>query len=278
MKQRIITGACLTIVVGLFIYFSKIPYVLNIFVLVLSILGTYEIYKATKTENKKVCLFSSLIADILISFLKIPYYDIVTSVLFVALILLFIPLMTHFEEISSDKMTPWKVFVFTVALPLSFKTFVEIRSVKNGIYYVILVLITTAFTDIFAQLTGMAFGKHKMCKKLSPNKTVEGSVGGILTTLVLILVLTALFSKYKNIQVNFGLLCLYCVLVSVIGQFGDLSMSVIKRICGIKDYGKLLPGHGGILDRFDSMLFTAPFTLIFYNISENSGGLFPMVL
>lgn len=278
MKQRIITGACLTIVVGLFVYFSKIPYVLNTFVLILSVFGTYEIYKATKTDNKKVWLFSSFIADILISFLKTPYYDIVTSVLFAALILLFIPLMTHFEEISSDKITPWKVFVFTVALPLSFKTFVEIRSVKNGIYYVILVLITTAFTDIFAQLTGMAFGKHKMCRKLSPNKTVEGSVGGILTTLVLILVLTTLFSKYKNIQVNFGLLCLYCVLVSVIGQFGDLSMSVIKRICGIKDYGKLLPGHGGILDRFDSMLFTAPFTLIFYNIFESSGGLFPMVL
>ena len=278
MKQRIITGACLTIVVGLFVYFSKIPYVLNTFVLILSIFGTYEIYKATKTENKKVWLFSSFIADILISFLKIPYYDIVSSVLFVALILLFIPLMTHFEEISSDKIAPWKVFVFTVALPLFFKTFVEIRSVENGIYYVILVLITTAFTDIFAQLTGMAFGKHKMCKKLSPNKTVEGSVGGILTTLVLILALAALFSKYKNIQVNFGLLCLYCVLVSVIGQFGDLSMSVIKRICGIKDYGKLLPGHGGILDRFDSMLFTAPFTLIFYNIFESSGGLFPMVL
>ncbi len=278
MKQRIITGACLTIVVGLFVYFSKFPYVLNTFVFILSIFGTYEIYKATKTDNKKVWLFSSFIADILISFLKIPYYNIVTSVLFAALILLFVPLMTHFEEISSDKITPWKVFVFTVALPLSFKTFVEIRSVKNGIYYVILVLITTAFTDIFAQLTGMAFGKHKMCRKLSPNKTVEGSVGGILTTLVLILVLTAPFSKYKNIQVNFGLLCLYCVLVSVIGQFGDLSMSVIKRICGIKDYGKLLPGHGGILDRFDSMLFTAPFTLIFYNIFKISGGLFPMVL
>lgn len=247
-------------------------------VLILSIFGTYENYKATKTDNKKVWFFSSFIADILIFFLKIPYYDIVTSVLFVTLFLLFIPLMTHFEEISSDKITPWKVFIFTVALPLSFKTFVEIRSVRNGIYCVILVLITTAFTDIFAQLTGMAFGKHKMYRKLSPNKTVEGSVGGILTPLVLILVLTALFSKYKNIQINFGLLCLYCVSASVIGQFGDLSMSVIKRICGIKDYGKLLPGHGGILDRFDSMLFTAPFTLIFYNISESSGGLFPMVL
>lgn len=278
MKQRIITGACLTVVIGLFIYFSYIPYVMNSLVFLLSFFGTYELYKAGKAEKNKAWLFSSFFIDILISFLKIPFYDIVTSVLFASLILVFSSLMSNFEEISSDKITPFKIFMLSAALPLSFKSFVELRAFEHGIYYIILVVLTTAFTDIFAQLTGMAFGKHKMCKKLSPNKTIEGSAGGVVVTLVVILVLTYAFSRYKDIQVNYALLCLYSILVSITGQFGDLSMSVIKRICGIKDYGRLLPGHGGVLDRFDSMFFTAPLTLIFYNIFKSSGGLFPMVL
>ena len=122
-----------------------------------------------------------------------------------------------------------------------------------------LVLFTAFGTDVFAYFTGMAIGKHKLCPKISPKKTVEGSIGGILGSVIL--------------SGAFGLalvpeLFLHCLIIGFLGsiaaQFGDLTASIFKRKMGIKDYGNLIPGHGGILDRFDSVLFTAP--MIYYYI------------
>lgn len=102
--------------------------------------------------------------------------------------------------------------------------------------------------------------------KVSPNKTIEGSLGGLLFGVLLALLGGIVVEKFVKIEVNYGTLALWALMTSVVGQFGDLSMSVIKRICGIKDYGNLLPGHGGILDRFDSHLFAVPFYLSFLHI------------
>jgi phosphatidate cytidylyltransferase len=118
----------------------------------------------------------------------------------------------------------------------------------------------TAFgTDIMAYFTGYAIGKHKLCPKISPKKTIEGSIGGILGSVLL----CGLFGYF----VIPGLL-LHCIIIGVLGgvvsQFGDLTASIFKRKMGIKDYGNLIPGHGGILDRFDSVLFTAP--MVYYYI------------
>jgi phosphatidate cytidylyltransferase len=122
-----------------------------------------------------------------------------------------------------------------------------------------LVLLTAFGTDIMAYFTGYAFGRHKLAPKISPKKTVEGSIGGILGSVLL----CGLFGYFFA-----PVLLIHCIIIGVLGgiisQFGDLTASIFKRKMGIKDYGNLIPGHGGILDRFDSVLFTAP--LVYYYI------------
>lgn len=122
-----------------------------------------------------------------------------------------------------------------------------------------LIIITAFGTDIMAYFTGFALGKHKLCPKISPKKTIEGSIGGILGSVIL----SGLFGYFFVPDI-----LLHCIIIGVLGgivsQFGDLTASIFKRKMGIKDYGNLIPGHGGILDRFDSVLFTGP--MVYYYI------------
>ena len=122
-----------------------------------------------------------------------------------------------------------------------------------------LVVLTAFGTDIMAYFSGFLFGKHKLCPKISPKKTIEGSIGGTLGSVVL----SGLFGFFFAPEI-----LVHCLIIGVLGgivsQFGDLTASIFKRKMGIKDYGNLIPGHGGILDRFDSVLFTGP--LVYYYI------------
>ena len=122
-----------------------------------------------------------------------------------------------------------------------------------------LIVLTAFGTDIMAYFSGVFFGKHKLCPKISPKKTIEGSIGGIFGSVIL----SGLFS-----WIFIPRLLIHCVIIGLLGgivsQFGDLTASIFKRKMGIKDYGNLIPGHGGILDRFDSVLFTAP--MVYYYI------------
>lgn len=122
-----------------------------------------------------------------------------------------------------------------------------------------LVVLTAFGTDIMAYFSGFLFGKHKLCPKISPKKTIEGAIGGTLGSVIL----SGLFGFFFAPEV-----LVHCLIIGVMGgivsQFGDLTASIFKRKMGIKDYGNLIPGHGGILDRFDSVLFTGP--LVYYYI------------
>ena len=104
----------------------------------------------------------------------------------------------------------------------------------------------------------MAFGKHKLAPVISPKKTVEGAAGGVLGATVLMLLVVYLFNTHAGLDIHYGAAALMGAVGAVIGQVGDLSFSIIKRQTGIKDYGHIFPGHGGVLDRFDSVIFVAP--------------------
>ena len=151
----------------------------------------------------------------------------------------------------------------SILVTLLFKAISSVRILDHGFFCLMFAVLSGCVTDIFAYLTGKSLGRHKLCPVISPNKTVEGSIGGIVGTVAVLLSLGFTLEKANVMQVNLSALTIYALLSSIIGQFGDLSMSAVKRCLGVKDYGTLFPGHGGILDRFDSLLFIAPFTCLF---------------
>ena len=133
--------------------------------------------------------------------------------------------------------------------------------------------VTVWVCDSFALFTGMAFGKHKLAPYVSPKKTVEGSVGGLVFAVLACILYTVVLDKAFSLSLPLWSAVLYGIVGSTAGQIGDLSLSVIKRGAGIKDYGNLFPGHGGVWDRFDSILFAAPlFELLYLHILPRIGG------
>lgn len=147
-------------------------------------------------------------------------------------------------------------------IPYFLSAFVRLRLGEGqlGIYYILLPLVSAFSSDAFAYFSGLAFGKHKLAPSLSPKKTVEGSVGGLCGAIVGCLIYGLVMGIGFDLGVNYFAMMVYGVLGSVISQMGDLSFSYIKRQSGIKDFGAIFPGHGGVLDRFDSVIFCAPLT------------------
>ncbi|WP_311198566.1 phosphatidate cytidylyltransferase [Jeotgalibaca sp. MA1X17-3] len=134
-----------------------------------------------------------------------------------------------------------------------------------GFFTVMFVLFIVWSTDIGAYLLGMKFGKTKLAPVISPNKSIEGAVGGVATAVVVSLIYVTF---YNQMNLSILLLVFLTILLSVVGQLGDLTESAFKRYFGVKDSGKILPGHGGILDRFDSLLFVMPLFQIFLSIYQ----------
>ena len=145
-----------------------------------------------------------------------------------------------------------------VLIPLALSSWTRILMMDNGRYYILIPLVLCFGTDSAAYFVGCAIGKHKMAPIISPKKSWEGAVGGVLGGILLMFLYTLVLDRCFHMEVRYAA----CILYGIMGAFtcviGDLAFSVIKRQTGIKDYGNLLPGHGGILDRFDSMTFVAP--------------------
>jgi phosphatidate cytidylyltransferase len=125
---------------------------------------------------------------------------------------------------------------------------------KNGVYIFALVFVAAWMCDIFAYFTGRLLGKHKLAPHLSPKKTVEGSIGGIIFSILGCMLYGFVVNKVKGLSANYLVLALLGLVLSIISQIGDLWASLIKREHGVKDYSRMLPGHGGVMDRFDSIL------------------------
>lgn len=262
LKTRIKTAIVLIIIIGVLICFSHVPYVMQSFVALISCLGIYELYKVTGNLKPVVPFIVSEVIALAISFFEIPYYNIILAVCFPIAVIAFLLLMKFYGKYSFDKW--YKVFPLALMIPLFYSTFTSIRNLDNGLYFIFLFAIVCAISDTGAYFVGKAMGKHKLAPNVSPKKTIEGSIGGMISALVVVLIAGFIVDMVTDLSVNYLFLSIYTLIASVIEQIGDLSMSVIKRVAGVKDYSNLLPGHGGILDRFDSYMFAAPFTLLFY--------------
>ena len=168
-------------------------------------------------------------------------------------------------------------FMSSVALPFAFSSFLKLNNIgdwfegfthEEGIYFVGLSFACSWLTDTFAYIVGVKFGKHKMAPVLSPKKSVEGAIGGVvITSLFNVLILFLFTVGCKNLYdytlfgesaIKYLLIIPVSMILSLVSMLGDLSASAIKRNFGIKDYSQLIPGHGGIMDRFDSCIFVAP--------------------
>lgn len=147
-----------------------------------------------------------------------------------------------------------------IVIPWLLTAIVRLRVMDFGRINLGVALILAMTADTGAYFVGRACGKHKLAPVISPKKTVEGAVGGVLITVLVMELYCLIFDKGFGYDMHYGAAALYGVIGSVLSIVGDLTFSVIKRQVGIKDYGKLLPGHGGILDRFDSMIVVAPLT------------------
>ena len=160
-----------------------------------------------------------------------------------------------FADLSAHYMTTLYIIVSFVSLTL-------IRYITNGGYYFVMVFLASWVCDVFAYFVGMAIGKHKLIPEVSPKKTIEGAIGGVVcTTLAFVLYGYIITLINDAITPNYLILAILGFVLSIVAQFGDLIASLIKREHGIKDYGRLFPGHGGVLDRFDSILAVSPVLL-----------------
>ena len=155
-----------------------------------------------------------------------------------------------------------EIFMIVSYVVISFTSLSLIRYLEKGLYHFFLIFGSAWVTDIFALLSGMAFGKHKLAPQISPKKTVEGAIGGVIGSTVVVIIYSVLIDKFTDVDVNYVALVIFAIVLSFVGQAGDLLASVIKREHNVKDYGTLLPGHGGIMDRFDSVLAVSTVLLL----------------
>lgn len=261
MKTRILTGAGITCLILSVLALSHIPWILSAVIGVLCVTAVWELYGAVGLRSNKPLLYVSLALAAGISFFPVPSDPYFILAVFLGIIGLAVWFMYHVGK--RDTVPLWAALLFALGMVSLYNTVPLLRQTENGLYLLGLSILTPVITDIGAYFTGRSLGKHKMAPTISPNKTVEGAVGGIVCTTVLGMLAAFILDRSGIFSVSYGMLFLYLLIASVMAEFGDLALSAIKRIVAIKDYGKLFPGHGGVLDRFDSLLFVLPVTCLF---------------
>lgn len=258
-KQRLISGIILVIIAFVTLYFGGM---LTLLVTAgISLIGMYELLHVIKIEKSALAViaYSGAVLYYVLVLLNLNQYDI--PLMLLILVMLFAVYVFTFPkyEISGVAIAFFSIFYVTVMLSCIYK----VRVLENGAYMVVLIFLSAWGNDTLAYCAGRLFGKHKMSPVLSPKKTIEGAVGGVIGAGVLGFLYGRIAENFITedyaLAPAFALVCAVGGLISIVG---DLGASAIKRNYEIKDYSNLIPGHGGILDRFDSIIFTAP--IIYY--------------
>ena len=263
MKKRIISAiVALIIIVPLIIYGGK-PF--QIGVGILSVLGLKELIDLKKHHKKypDLMIIFSYICLLLLVYSEFDGYSIAFGLTYRGIALTLLTLLIPTVLYKKDKYTTKDAFYLITSvlfLGLVFNGLILLRVLS--IWHLVYLVLITTMTDMFAMLMGMAFGKHKLIPHVSPNKTIEGSVlGTLVATCVASIFYVNMISDANIIKVIFVTICL-----SIVGQFGDLLFSKIKRENDIKDFSNIMPGHGGILDRLDSLIFVLLAYIILFSV------------
>lgn len=256
MKQRSISAAILTVVLLLFFLFSGYAPVPRILAILLSAASLAEIlYMSGKVQSLPVLLTAaaSAVAIPLLPPVTETAIPLAATALVLILALVFFAKaskLSHHQTIS--------VALIVLLVPLFFSALVALREMPEGLCWFAAVFVAAWSSDVGGYVFGRIFGKYKLAKKISPNKTIEGLIGCYVTGAAGLLIAGFISRVVGGYEVNLISLGVCSLIGTTAGVLGDLSASAIKRRFGIKDFGKLIPGHGGIMDRFDSVLFVAP--------------------
>ncbi len=280
MKQRVITALSLLALLAVVVWRIYTPVFVAV-IAIFSAIAANEIMHCAKIKNKFILIVGTVFAFFVPVFANPTVLEPIVStekwgeiigfvpkiVYIIALVFVFFLAMlkdyknTKFEQVAIS-------FVASIFVPFGFSVLVILRDIAGykeqfGVYLIFYGLICALGTDVGAQLTGMAIGKHKMSPNISPKKTVEGAVGGIVVGLLFNLAAILLYNKFAVTPIDTKtIIILMCAapFIEFMSMMGDLSASVLKRNFDVKDFGKIFPGHGGVMDRFDSSMFTLPLT------------------
>lgn len=280
MKQRIITGLIfVAIVAGIILPGQKYTILPILFFAAVAFVVTHELGLAFKARGFTLPPILPILAAALTlapsalvltgmhagtakpaSAAALSYFMIFTAMAFVMVV----TLIRRGPDALPQAALHALILVY-VAFPLSSPS-VILTSIPDGFHWMLIGLISPWISDVFAYFSGSAFGRRKIVPRLSPKKTLEGCIGGLIGTMLVMMLYFWLFMQGRetvsnSLAENMVLAAVAGLMLSAASQMGDWLASAIKRWCGVKDFGTILPGHGGILDRFDSVLFTLPMTL-----------------
>ncbi len=263
MRTRIITGTVLAATLGVLVYFGEgeLAFLFNGLCLLLAGVAAYEFMLMSRHgQSKRWHDYFSVLSTLLLTLVAIltlqNFGFFIYMVISITGLLLFYALL-YVVEISFTKEDFAHHFLTILYCSLGFIAFAYLRF--RGLELIIYVFLVAMLTDVFAYFIGIKFGKHRLAEHISPKKSIEGAIAG----LIIGGGLASIFAYYFNvIDFDFIWILLLSFAASAIGQIGDLIASKFKREAGIKDYSHIFPGHGGVLDRFDSSLFVAIFLML----------------
>ena len=245
------------VVAALLIFGNK--YVIDILFAVVAIIALYE-YNHALRSKAKIIQWVGYLACCLIGFIHIIPAEYLISIIGILIpttvLILFLYVILSNMKVS---ITDISITLLGICYIVMFLMFIPILAAHSyGKQYIWYIIFAAWGTDVFAYCIGKRYGKHKI-SPVSPKKSIEGCLGGVAGALLCFIIYTIFLNVKYNLDINYIGISIIAIVLSIIGQIGDFSASTIKRYVGIKDYSNLFPGHGGMLDRIDSVIFIAPF-------------------
>ena len=245
-------------------------YLVDICLAFIAMLGMQEYFNAISKESKPVKWIGYVACSIIGLIHIVPeHFPSIVTTNFMLLGIPTIMLILFAQVIFSNMKTTFKDIAYTffgMAYVIGCIAFLALlRGLEQGNVLIWYAIIAAWGTDTFAYLVGKKFGKHKL-NKISPKKSVEGAIAGTVSAVILVVVYTLVMNKLYNLEYSYIYVAMATIILSIIGQIGDFAASSIKRYVDVKDYSNLIPGHGGMLDRIDSLMFLAPFAYVIFSM------------
>ena len=265
MKKRIITAIIAILVFIPICVFSNT----FVFPIAIALLSAVSVFEMSKCLNFHKNLYLTIPLYLVAIGLPVFRCFVKTNAFFlshvpIVLVGLLIYILSYVmlrknKDNLSEVITLYTLCIYVIA---GFTSIFMVRSMHNGKAIYLLAFLGAWICDTFAYFTGMLIGKHKLIPEISPKKTVEGAIGGVVFSIIGFAVYGLIWNSISDIKLSYLTLCIYGFILAIASQFGDLIASSIKRQYNLKDYGSIFPGHGGVIDRFDGVLLVAPFLYI----------------